>query len=375
MASISSKALQFYFPQNASEYESKSNAAAYAPSSQANFGTRCVIPLAAAPTIPVFHISLLEGPEHKKNDDNLMLIWPRIVRSLRFAGVAINPAKMPRTLLQIKAWLIFHAGDIAKMKLLDLSGLGLTAIPKEFLQLHFRGLEILNLGRNNLDEIPPKLLENCPSLRLLFWDDNKFRAIPKEVEEASYRLAHVDFQGNEGLTNHPFVRMRLIFEKAMASPSVKSIYEKIIQNGSWRISIEDFEEPFEARCSLELRSILLKGGYSNDRILNHLIFELINASCKEEILALNQKVLRGEMDRESYAKETERVEHRNTLLHHEICLEAIAKLGWDPSVDVYKVMFKDFEAYWNLAKHTHHAEMYRLRFDALAASVAVKGGS
>jgi hypothetical protein len=74
---------------------------------------------------------------------------------------------------------------------------------------------------------------------------------------------------------------------------------------------------------------------------------------------LYEKALKGEIECEDYVKENERIEHKSTLLHHEVMSKAIEEMNWSKELDMYQFNRKDFEEYWSWQKNTPHADYYR----------------
>ncbi|MEM7175451.1 MAG: hypothetical protein AAF443_05970, partial [Chlamydiota bacterium] len=85
-------------------------------------------------------------------------------------------------------------------------------------------------------------------------------------------------------------------------------------------------------------------------------------------------------DRESYAKEVERIEYNGTLLHHKVIRAAIKEMKWtaikelnlSKALDIYfrgetldrfRNTEKDFEVYWNKIKNSPHADYHRKAWD------------
>ena len=84
-----------------------------------------------------------------------------------------------------------RSGRLAGATHLDLRGLGLAEVPREVLALADT-LEVLDLSRNRLTELPPDFAR-LKKLRLLFGSENPFRALP-EVLHACPSLSMVGFK-------------------------------------------------------------------------------------------------------------------------------------------------------------------------------------
>ncbi len=109
---------------------------------------------------------------------HLYKCWPKICLGLQKMGV-----KLP--LMDgnaIRIWMELEANRqiLAKIRLLDLSNLGLTSLPHEF--IHFTGLIRLCLKGNKLTHLP-KSICNLRSLELLDLSDNELSDLPESIDK------------------------------------------------------------------------------------------------------------------------------------------------------------------------------------------------
>ena len=92
---------------------------------------------------------------------------------------AVPPPHL-QTVEEVKNWLSDPANQasLAQITLLDLSDLGLTAIPAEFTALQLPNLTHLSLNDNRLTILPDGFLQNAPLLQALHLDNNNLTELP-----------------------------------------------------------------------------------------------------------------------------------------------------------------------------------------------------
>jgi hypothetical protein len=79
------------------------------------------------------------------------------------------------TKAEIQKWFKDHESDLAKIKELDLSGLGLTEVPWEFCEVPLPNLQSISLARNQLQHLPPGFgNEEWPKLKHLDLSENQY---------------------------------------------------------------------------------------------------------------------------------------------------------------------------------------------------------
>ena len=92
------------------------------------------------------------------------------------------------------AYVLKAVADGEKLTHVDLSNCGLTSIPEAIFELG-DSLELLNLGGNNLFELPDAMLK-LQKLRILFFAQNKFQNIPIILGKLS-SLFMLSFKSNQ----------------------------------------------------------------------------------------------------------------------------------------------------------------------------------
>lgn len=90
--------------------------------------------------------------------------------------------------------------DVATGATLNLSGQGLTSVPKYVFDR--TGLEVLNLSGNALTGALPAEVRHLSKLRVLDLSDNNFTGVPAEIGQLS-RLEVLDLSGNP-ITGLPY---------------------------------------------------------------------------------------------------------------------------------------------------------------------------
>jgi internalin A len=86
-----------------------------------------------------------------------------------------------------------RVGSVYTSEVLDLSGLGLTALPDEVQNLH--DLELLNLEANQIQEIP-SWIGGLSALKGLRLSNNRVRTLPSDIGKLS-RLVELDLKNNQ----------------------------------------------------------------------------------------------------------------------------------------------------------------------------------
>lgn len=101
------------------------------------------------------------------------------------------------------------------------------------------------------------------------------------------------------------------------------------------------------------------------KALDILIFEVANASQTTEYRAMQSGI--KDLTRDSYAKETERIEYTSRQLHHKVAAYGIEHLRWPAEVDIFKDSVSlEFEDAWNTElRLDEHAEWARMQYDSI----------
>ena len=92
------------------------------------------------------------------------------------------------------AYVLKAVADGEKLTHVDLSNCGLTSVPDAIFELG-DSLELLNLGGNNLFELPDSMIK-LQKLRILFFAQNKFQNIPIILGKLS-SLFMLSFKSNQ----------------------------------------------------------------------------------------------------------------------------------------------------------------------------------
>jgi Leucine-rich repeat (LRR) protein len=376
---------------------------------------------------------VLGGEAQKENDANLMRIWPKMVEILQGLGVVFGPDRAPQDPTEVRIWLKTHPKEIGLITHLSLSGLGLTAIPKELLEMPLKGLKMLSLGNNAIKQIPLGFGKNFHNLRQLFLCMNELKALPRDFGLFWLDLNYLDLSFNQiaflppafihywpkleslllghnrlngllgGFTDNwkhlkklclkdnqiewlpkgfSDLKLRMPFSVAEVfagnpmlerihkadvtlskSMSAQKLYEGAKRHAMWEAVIEKPSNAFRAVCNYVKGLIVLDPDVSDLEMTSMLLFELTNAASMDKMAQIKLSAFSGKIDRETYAKEIERIEHQGALLHKKIVAEGIATLQWDPKMDIYQLVDEDFEVYWQKIKDTAHPEEYRKYWD------------
>ena len=84
--------------------------------------------------------------------------------------------------------------DVESTTTLDVSDCGLETFPEEILRL--KNLEFLNLGKNDLTDLPASFASKLPKLKILFCLGNKFTKVPEVLGEMK-NLFMLSFKANK----------------------------------------------------------------------------------------------------------------------------------------------------------------------------------
>ena len=175
-------------------------------------------------------------------------------------------------------------------------------------------------------------------------------------------------------------RAQKLFEKAMSCRKIKDLYIEAMltsnpltgEIGPWvlylmneKACLPEIKE-FGAGCNMESRIIEVDERHTDDEVLATFVFELTNAVSSQSFHELIVAAQQGNIDRETYAKETERIEHEGTLRHRRIMSSAIKTMGWDRSMDIFRRLKTSFDEHWPYIKNSPHTEFYREQWDLIA---------
>ncbi|MEM7175916.1 MAG: hypothetical protein AAF443_08360 [Chlamydiota bacterium] len=193
-------------------------------------------------------------------------------------------------------------------------------------------------------------------------------SIPSESDITSFEkviVSSIDPEGNQSSLS----RIEKIVERALRSRHIRELYERANaipacnKSGKWKVKfVKETYSKFRAECDYKERTIHIRENISDDYALSFFVFELTNAVQVNKKLALHEKALRGQIDCESYAKESERREYNGTLLHHKVMSAAIKEMNWSKALDIYRYVEKDFEVYWSRIKNSPHTDYHRERW-------------
>ncbi|KAJ8029312.1 Leucine-rich repeat-containing protein 15 [Holothuria leucospilota] len=98
-------------------------------------------------------------------------------------------------------------------------------------------LVVLNLGNNNLEDLPVFLFRNLPLLRHLYLQNNKITTVPKEAFVKNSFLQNLDLSSNTIHTCHPLSLQGLTNLRTL----------KLSYNNLTDLSVEMFDSSFESR--------------------------------------------------------------------------------------------------------------------------------
>jgi hypothetical protein len=104
---------------------------------------------------------------------------------------------------EIQKWFKDHESDLAKIRELDFSGLGLQKVPNDFFRLPFPGLHSLSFARNQVHYLPSNFSSfECPNLENLDFSENQL-CLPGTQQCNWKKLTRVSLRNN-GLFGLPW---------------------------------------------------------------------------------------------------------------------------------------------------------------------------
>lgn len=124
-------------------------------------------------------------------------------------------------------------------------------------------------------------------------------------------------------------------------------------------------QEYPGACDFNDRMITIDPNQPDDKVVGIFVFELTNAISNDQFHKLDLAAAQGQIDRESYAKEYERIEHTGVLRQRDIMRSAVREMGWNLGINIYRKFTEDFETYWLKIKNSNHAENYRKNWDAI----------
>ncbi len=179
-------------------------------------------------------------------------------------------------------------------------------------------------------------------------------------------------------------RSQRIFEKAMTCQAIKTLYIEAMmtgnpstgQTGPWCLQLLPNASKLlslgESRgaCYFGLRTIVIESELSDDEILSVFVFELTNAVSTKKSVQVREDAKEGTVTREDFVKRIEEIEFDGTKRHHSIISRAVVEMGWDPSLDTYKDMSREFDFYWPIIQKNSHADRYGKQWDRIQSMKA-----
>lgn len=250
--------------------------------------------------------------------------------------------------------------------------------------LHYASSALIKLTRVTFSLISSSFSEE-------YWQNSnltKFsivQASPDQSLKSIHKFtppSHVCFQSSPLLYTRPELLkeqtnpVQLLIKQLMQFAPTRQLVEEVNRVvigekvGRWSIKLQESDDPhFLATCNFEKRMILLNFKLDSAKALGYLVFELLNAKRYSDFHKLHLDVFYGKCTKESYTKQCEAYEYKSALEQREIITQAIEQMGWPKESDVYKDLAPTFEAYWQEAESSHHADHFRCEFDKLRSSL------
>ncbi len=180
-------------------------------------------------------------------------------------------------------------------------------------------------------------------------------------------------------------RAEIIKERALESTHIRKLYDQAVnapnettKTGEWSILFLDRPtNGFVAGCRYWERKVELQSSLSDEMAIASFAFELTNGIFSERHRALKEEAVHGKqgmmgiryIEREEFAKESERIEYQGTVLFYEHMVLAIDEMqnkGWKDEMLIYprrSTHFEDFEEYYSEIKNGEHTEFWRKTWD------------
>ncbi len=102
----------------------------------------------------------------------------------------------PSTIVDFMALLLAKPNLFGKIKMLNLSNMGLTFCPQVFAQADFHSLETLDLSGNELRTLPPNFFCFAPNLKKVLLQKNRLLVVPPDLLQYWHELSWLDLSGN-----------------------------------------------------------------------------------------------------------------------------------------------------------------------------------
>lgn len=161
--------------------------------------------------------------------------------------------------------------------------------------------------------------------------------------------------------------LKPMVQMAMRIPQVRQLLAKVQQEGPVRVEIcKNRHDGFQGYWDGATRSIVLDGnmGSSPGEMISTLIFELHNAESNHRFEQLNEQAAHGQIDKETFVKETERIEHNN-VLRCSILVNRGIKQGVLPQ-SARMPAIRNFEAHYKVQQLTGHSQFLARCYDNYA---------
>jgi len=149
-------------------------------------------------------------------------------------------------------------------------------------------------------------------------------------------------------------------------PEITAILREVQKDGPITVKFEDLNSfDFEALWNSQSRTIVVNA--SKDRslgnIITSIVFELHNAKSNHNLRNLFEKALKGKINKDTYVRNVEKMEHQNALETSKLMNLGISK-GVFPEEARWN-MYEDFEDHYKLQQIYNHSQWLAARYDEM----------
>lgn len=157
-----------------------------------------------------------------------------------------------------------------------------------------------------------------------------------------------------------------VIEKIEKLPETRALIDRVQSYGPIHIKVRDLPEfAFEAMWDGKTRTIVINKRFikSEGHLICSIIFELHNAETERTLQGLVTEAITGQISKEIYVWNIEKIEHQNALATCQLIEQGIQQGLFPPSTRWN--IEKDFEAHLLIQKKSGHSDWNANYYDRL----------
>ncbi|NGX60684.1 MAG: hypothetical protein K940chlam9_00151 [Chlamydiae bacterium] len=154
-------------------------------------------------------------------------------------------------------------------------------------------------------------------------------------------------------------------------PEARELIQKVEADGPVRVYVTPFPNGSNAMWRADERAIILNGNKSRTygEMLRSILFEFHNAAADKEFMKTDWMAKQGQISKNTYIEQIERIEHSNALSTCNIIEQAIAKRIFP--MDARWSIPSDFHFHFQIQKESGHSQAIAVTYDCLTHNTHV----